>query len=347
MKLDLGKRDMSVSKRSAFTLVELLVVIAIIGVLVSLLLPAVQAAREAARRISCQNSFKQIGLSLLNYESVHRRLPPSMVFDRAQAAVAGSENFSWSVHGRILPYMEQQAIYSNVDLSRPWDTQMVIDHVRIASYSCPSDPKASVIRDFGAGRPSLYPTTVGFNFGSWFVFDLPSFRGGDGVFYPNSFTRLAALTDGTSNTLLAAEVKAWNPYLRNGGSPLSTAPNSVAGLVAIADPAPEFRETGHTEWPDGRTNHTGFTTTMPPNAIVPIARSGIQYDCDFNSWLEGKGGPAGLSTYAAVTSRSYHMGLVNVAVADGSVRSVNSTVNLATWRSLGTRSGGELIADLP
>ena len=122
-------------RRNGFTLIELLVVIAIIAVLIALLLPAVQQAREAARRTQCKNNLKQIGLALHNYLEVHTTFPPSFCFSTAG---------SWSVHGRILPYMEQASAYSQVRLDRDWaDPFNEATHVaqlRVPSYVCPSDP---------------------------------------------------------------------------------------------------------------------------------------------------------------------------------------------------------------
>ena len=128
----------------AFTLVELLVVIAIIGILVGLLLPAVQAAREAARRMQCSNNIKQLGLALHNYESTHRVFPTSYVVARGVTTNVGGQ---WSAFARLLPYLEQGNVYSNVDLSTAWDLQQTISGLKIPSYACPSDPKSDQSRD--------------------------------------------------------------------------------------------------------------------------------------------------------------------------------------------------------
>lgn len=325
------------ARRGGFTLIELLIVIATVGILIGLLLPAVQAVREAARRTHCQNNFRQTGLATLHYESTHKSFPPSMTLDPSLANVPGSENFSWSVHGRILPYLEQANLAAEVVLNIPWDQQMAINNLKLSVFSCPSDLRADEPRDFGPNRPRLYPISQGFNFGTWFVFHFAANRGGDGVFHPNSYTRIAAIRDGTSQTLLASEVKAWNPYLRNGGAPTSTPPNSAEELLDLATAAPEFRETGHTEWPDGRVSHTGFTTTLPPNTRVLHAANGKVFDVDYNSWFEGKNGLQGQATYAAVTSRSFHTGGVNLVRVDGSVDFVTSTIDLQIWRDLGNR----------
>jgi prepilin-type N-terminal cleavage/methylation domain-containing protein len=323
-----------------FTLVELLVVIAITGILVALLLPAVQAAREAARRAQCKNNLRQIGLAVMNYESTYRRLPPSAVADLTTTVTSNNE--SWGVHGRILSFLEQGNLYDQIDLNVGWDFQQPINELRVPSYSCPSDPGARRVRDPGGGRVRLVPTTYGFNLGTWFVFDPVARRGGDGVFYPNSNLRIADFVDGTSNTLLVAEVKAWQPYTRNGGPSTTTIPNTVAEASAMVASGSQYKDTGHTEWPDGRVHHTGFTATLTPNTFVPYTIGGQTVDADFNSWQEGRNGAAGRATYAVITSRSYHSTSVQVGMIDGSVQTIADTIDLSMWRALATRAGGEV-----
>ncbi len=334
--------------RPAFTLVELLVVIAIIGILAGLLLPAVQAAREAARRISCSNNLKQIGLAIHNYESATKRLPPSACINPL-----ATNNGSWSIHGRLLPYLEQGSLYNQIDLSIGWSNYPVISRFRVPVYVCPADPKGDLLRDTGVtGSTSgifLYPTTYGFNFGTWFIYDPTTHRGSDGITYPNAKMPLAAVTDGTSHTLLAAEVHAWTAYTRNAGPASTAVPSNVTeALAAVASGKadrllPEGYGTGHTEWANGHSHHSGITTTLTPNTVVPYPFGGLTYNCDFNSQQEGNSSTR--HSYAVLTSRSHHTGVVNVALLDGSVRTMSNSVELTIWRAFGTRSGGEAVLD--
>jgi prepilin-type N-terminal cleavage/methylation domain-containing protein len=336
-----------------FTLVELLVVIAIVGVLVGLLLPAVQTAREAGRRTSCGSNMRQLALAVLGYESAKRRLPPSMT--HVAGTTFANNNGSWGVHGRILPFIEESAAAVRVDLEAPWDqppnSTSGVPTTRIPVFLCPSEPNATMRTKNGAAF--VFPHTYGFNAGTWFVYDPATGAGGDGVFFPNSNLRLGQVTDGLSKTLCGAEVKAFTPYVRNtsdpGGSHPATAPpaepTAIAGLAAGGDAklGPSTNEcTGHTEWPDGRVHHTGFTTTFPPNTRVSFTKDGRGYDIDYNSRQEGTNGSA--KTFAAITSRSYHPRAVNVSCLDGSVRSVADDIDAAVWRATSTRAGGEAAA---
>jgi prepilin-type N-terminal cleavage/methylation domain-containing protein len=331
------------NRRRAFTLIELLVVIAIIAILIALLLPAVQQAREAARRTQCKNNLKQLGLAIHNYMESSRYIPPSATIDLSITTTGN--NGSWGVHGRILPFIEQGTLAKKVDLSIAWDSQMEIHGVKVPTFACPSDPESDEARDFGGVKPTLYPTNYGFNFGTWFVYDpaAPQSRKGDGAFYPNARLNTSDFKDGTSNTLLAAEVKAWTPYTRNGGPASVPVPATAADIVAQVASGVQFKGTGHTEWPDGRVHHTGVTTTGTPNAKVIYNTGGKDYDCDYNSWQEGKNGSAGSPTYAAITSRSWHTGSVNVVLMDGSTRTISDTIDIRIWRGLGTRHGRETL----
>ena len=331
------------ASRRGFTLIELLVVIAIIAILVALLLPAVQQAREAARRSQCTNNLKQLGLAVHNYMETHSGLPPGATVDLAPASTAN--NGSWGVHGRILSFLDQETIALEVDLSIGWDFQPVIDGLKIPVFGCPSDPQSDRLRDPGSGRPKLYPTNYGFNYGTWFVFDPASSNGGDGAFFPNSSLRDSSFTDGLSRTLLAAEVKAWQPYTRNGGPASTATPASIADVESAVASGAQYKNTGHTEWPDGRVHHTGVTVTLTPNTPVNYTTGGAVVDADYNSWQEGRNGSAGVATYAAITSRSFHTGTVNALLADGSTRSISDTIDVNIWRALGTRSGDEVVND--
>jgi type II secretory pathway pseudopilin PulG len=316
-----------------------LVVIAIIGILIALLLPAIQSAREAARRSQCKNHLRQLGLAILNYEASYKRLPPSVAIDFTTNPNAN--NLAWGVHGRILPFLEEGALADKVDLNAAWDFQTAIDGLKIGVLACPSDTDAPRLRDPGGGKVLLYSTNYGFNQGTWFVFDPATQLGGNGVFYPNSYLRLAKIEDGTSKTLLAAEVTAWTSYTRNGGPADTAIPESVAAASAQVAAGAEYKDTGHTEWPDGRVHHSGFTATLPPNTLVPYVRGGETLDADFNSWQEGKGGNGGAPTYAIVTSRSHHPGSVQVTMVDGSCQTIRDEIEWAVWRAMATRAGGD------
>lgn len=335
----------SIAAQRAFTLVELLVVIAIIGILVALLLPAIQSAREAARRSSCLNHLKQLSLAVLNYESVAGHLPPS-----TEITGAAGNNGAWGVHGRILPFLEEGSLYRAVDLDTAWDFQEAIDGLRIPTFGCPSDEKSFELRDPGGGKSRLYPTSYGFNFGTWFVYDPSTGKGGDGMFYPDSDLSVARVTDGTSKTLLVAEVRGWQTYRRNVQPPSDERPEDLAQAIGRVPLDAELKNTGHTEWPDGRVHHTGVTTTLPPNSemlvvIDPSDDPLLYTDHDYNSWQEGKQGGAAGPTYAIVTSRSQHPGGVNAARLDGSIQFVAEDVALEVWRALGTRAGDEIAAE--
>ena len=324
------------SRRDAFTAIEVLTSIALIGALLALLLPAVQAARGSARAISCSNNLKQIALAMHSYESVHARYPATFYTTKRQNALGIGA--SWSVHGRLLPYLEQTPAFERVQLDRDWHLQVIsgVTALRIPTYLCPSEPNNRIrIKD---GKPYVAPHTYGVNFGTWFVYDPTTGASGDGALVVNRGTTSASFRDGLSNTLALAEVKAYQPYLRNTETPSTIPPTSPTEL---ADLTGQFKLTGHAVWPDGRVHHSGITTAFPPNFKVLYRHDGTEWDIDVSSQQEGKSDQR--ATYAAITSRSYHLGMVNIALMDGSVRAVSDSLDVDVWRAMGTRGGRERI----
>ncbi len=333
------------SMRRGFTLIELLVVIAIIAVLISLLLPAVQQAREAARRTQCLNNLKQIGLAMHNYHSAYQALPPSCV-------LTGSGNevdlwIGWSPHSRFLPLMEQVALFDaiNFQFSGESEPNVTVASTGISVFICPSE----VNQDPPPSKVGLaHITNYGFSMGDWFVwggFSGPFTRCSFG---PNRSLTFASFRDGLSNTIVAAEVKASQPLLRDCGGLANVhdhmnipEPNADHRdlLPELAGTSCEFK-LGHVEWTDGAAHHAGFTTAFPPNRMIDGYTADMTLDMDITGQREKKGGP----TFAAITSRSYHPGGVNTLLGDGSVRFVADTIDGHVWRGLATIRGREVIS---
>jgi prepilin-type N-terminal cleavage/methylation domain-containing protein/prepilin-type processing-associated H-X9-DG protein len=323
-------------RRPAFTLIELLVVIAIIAVLLALLLPAVQRVREAGNRTTCQNNLKQIALAAQNYHGALGRFPPGATPTPAQA----------SVLVLLLPYLEQDNTYRQFDFSRDVYADPVNAPGRaqqVPIFLCPSDPSQGSYKDLAGNisGKSNYAANLGPH-GWW-----KEQSGGqikdrslNGVFAMNSKTRLTDITDGSSNTLLFAEVKRgaspghdsldvtvlmssdWNK------SPYNPAinPNNLAPAAACNN------ATGSTLNFTGLQYYRGFFTTAFYTHTVPPNSPNRDCIC-YLTFDQGH-----------VAARSYHPGGLNVALADGSVRFLSDAISLSTWKSLGTRSGGEPIS---
>ena len=322
-------------RRSGFTLIELLVVIAIIAVLIALLLPAVQQAREAARRSQCKNNLKQIGLALHNYMETHTKLPPGGTYRSGVVAGAG-----WSVQARILPFVEQASLQNLIDFSKNYGVAPnanTVTAMRIDLFMCPSEVND---RPYPDGPITYYPLNYAANYGSWFVWDPVTNRGGDGMFFPNSKLSDRDVTDGTSNTIGFSEVKAWQYYLRDAALASPPPPSSSSSVSPLGG---TLKDSGHNEWVDARCNQTGFTSVFVPNTKVPHVSGGQTYDVDWVSAREGSSTAS--ATYAAMTSRSHHTGIVNSLLMDGSVRSISENIDLGTWRNLVSRNDGQVVGE--
>lgn len=338
--------------RSGFTLVELLVVMTIIGILVALLLPAVQAAREAARRIWCSNNLRQLGLAVHQYHDRLSVLPPGALVDQLRDGSLWTSYLG--PHARVLPFLEQNTVYEAMDTNTSYgdiDNKMAVGRV-IAGFLCPSEIRQEPVAHSTFGN--IGGVNYGFSMGDWYVWNgvgnpnIPC-RSAFGV---NFSRRWAEFTDGLSNTLLMAEVKNYQVTIRDCGSlSLINNPNNIpppdAEPLAIC---PEYQGTGctvfrkaHTQWAEMSSHHNGFTTAWPPNKKTPGGPGLVEPDVDVISQRERRGGP----TFAAITSRSYHPGGVQSLLADGSVRFTPQTIDGLLWRALGTVSGGEVIQGLP
>jgi prepilin-type N-terminal cleavage/methylation domain-containing protein len=330
---------MSRISRGGFTLIELLVVIAIIAILIALLLPAVQQAREAARRSQCKNNLKQLGLALHNYHDANKFFPHTASIPTGfTTQVKG-----WSPQARLLPYVDQESLKKLIDFGKNYDTPPndVVTPKPIPVLLCPSEVN---VRAYPDPPVTHFPLNYGANLGTWFVFDPANGQIGDGMFAPNSSISTASVRDGTSNTLALVEVKAWQPYVRDVGSPAGTTPPatsvaSVAFVSGFTGASPTIHVSGHNEWVDGRANQTGVTTTLGPNTKVLVNGQ----DVDYTSWREGATPAA--ATYAAITARSYHTGMVHCLMTDGSVKAISDSLSLTVWRALGTRAKSELVGE--
>jgi prepilin-type N-terminal cleavage/methylation domain-containing protein/prepilin-type processing-associated H-X9-DG protein len=326
-------------RRNGFTLIELLVVIAIIAVLIALLLPAVQAARAAGRRIQCVNNLKQIGLALHGYVNVNNALPVTMY-----TSLPSGYKSEFSVAARISPYLELGPMYSAINFNWTWDDppNTTASSMTLATLLCPSDPDITAgltSKGLPEGRMS-YGTVEG----DWYVFWTagPVNRS---AFGPNICKTLAQFTDGLSNTMVFSESQILHNVVHQCTSTGSLTPTSFPdtsaspALVKQIAPTCTSKTVGHANWVNGGVINCGVTTALTPNTKV-MALPGDTNAYDISTTDENQGGP----TYTTLTADSYHPGGVNCLLADGSVRFLKDSVNGTTWRALGTIAGSEVIS---
>jgi prepilin-type N-terminal cleavage/methylation domain-containing protein len=330
--------------RRGFTIIELLVVIAIIGLLVAMLLPAVQAAREAGRRSQCSNNLKQFGLAIGMYHDTNKRLPPTaLVVPQGGGLLVGY----LGGFARILPFIEQSTVYYDMNPNTVYgDLNNVYAVGRsITIFFCPSEPNTEPATIAGFG--TIGGNNYGFCEGDWYVWGGPNATVVSRSAFGCDLARnWAEFRDGLSQTLLMSEVKNYQPYVRDCGTLANiNSPNNIP--PPTANPltvAPEYLANGcsfllnaHSQWAEIAVHHIGFTTAWPPNKVTPGGPGGAYPDVDLDSMRERLGGP----TYAAITSRSYHPGGVQSLLADGSVHFTREQVDGLVWRALGTVATGD------
>lgn len=320
--------------RRAFTLVELLVVIAIIGILVALLLPAIQAARGAALRSSCLNNLRQMQLAIINSVDSTKHFPGVGVVPPA----AGQESqWAFSVQAKILPFMEDSALQKLINFKQPLTTgsggsqvfavsQAAAIKTPVPMFNCPSETQERVQTTANGDAAGLnYMINMGTG-----TPDYAFTKKLDGMFWYNSNVRHRQIIDGTSKTLLVSECVVGSNVTTNGAAPedpirqhASFGGSSPPITEPICAGATRWLGSRATAWVWGREFNTGFNTYALPNGALP--------DCGVN----------GAGWYGA---RSLHGAGVTIGMCDGSATFLANDIELIVWRAMSTRAGGEVVS---
>jgi len=340
-------------ERSAFTLIELLVVIAIIAILVALLLPAVQQAREAARRSSCKNNLKQIGLALHNYHETFKVFPPGYIGDYGTYSVSGTTNIQthpkgatgnvaqWNWLAFIAPMMELSAGYDALGVGSrhggaaidDWANTGPIFQSPISSVRCPSDTGPDVGSGHRRPRGSTNTTRrevtlsnyIGVNRGANNQNVWPRKNQATGIFTVDSKVRMRDITDGTSNTLIVGE-RTWEYKVTNPSTGAIDTVNANAGNMWVTRSADDSTDTSPMAC-----NGCGYTDALGVTGLAPNSKDA------YNG--------SGALTHNRVRGQfsSLHAGGVQFVLADGSVRFISENLSNTTYNRLGNRKDGNVV----
>lgn len=310
-----------------------------------MLLPAVQASRERARRLDCSNRLRQLAIALQTYESTYKSLPPGAVARRYPAEPRTPHTFyRWSALAHLLPYLEQSNVHEALNLDAPLygaNLSVLPEHAEtvkllLPDFLCPSDVGQRVHQSFG---PTNYAVCSGTGADGGTPFRA------DGAFYMNSATRMADFADGSSRTAIASESILGAPI-----APLTPRdqadPQFVYGFARAAPLTQascdetiqwNFTDPRGYAWANGEFRSAMYNHRSGPNST--------EFDCVSAKLLAPPS--ERYAGYGWRAARSFHPGGVNVAFADGSVRFAQDEIDLAVWQAAATRRGRELGVDLP